>query len=81
MTELISCTTDTASAAFNTFKNVDFIAQLPCFAHLMALLLKDAFQNGVLSVVLQGIHDLALMLKASPKRKSLLVAAGETANN
>lgn len=79
LTDFIGCTTDTASAAFNTFEVIDFIAQLPCFAHLIALLLKHAFEMGLLSSALQGIHDLVVMLKASPKRKSLLKRACEAA--
>ena len=68
LTDFIGCTTDTASAAFNTFEVIDFIAKSPCFAHLIALLLKHAFEMGLLSSALQGIHDLVVMLKASPKR-------------
>ena len=75
LTDIISCTTDTASAAFNTFDVVEYISQIPCFAHLVALLLKHAFESASLAAALQGIHDLVVLLKASPKRKSLLVAA------
>ena len=52
-----------------------YISQIPCFAHLVALLLKHAFESASLAAALQGIHDLVVLLKASPKRKSLLVAA------
>lgn len=75
LTDVISCTTDTASAAFNTFDVVEYISQIPCFAHLVALLLKHAFESASLAAALQGIHDVVVLLKASPKRKSLLVAA------
>ena len=51
------------------------ISQIPCFAHLVALFLKHAFESVSLAAALQGIHDLVVLLKASPKRKSLLVEA------
>ena len=75
VTDLLSVTTDTASAAFNTFDIIDFVCQIPCFAHLIALLLKHAFDSVDLVAALKGIHDLVVLLKASPRRKSLLVDA------
>ena len=75
VTDLLSVTTDTASAAFNTFDIIDFVCQIPCFAHLIALLLKHAFDSAALDAALQGIHDIVILLKASPRRKSLLVDA------
>ena len=75
LTDLLSNTTDTASAAFNTFDPVDFIAQFPCFAHLIALLLKHAFEDGSLSEALKGIHDIVVLLRSSPKRKTTLQKA------
>ena len=71
LTDIISCTTDTASAALNTFDIVEYISQIPCFAHLVALFLKHAFESVSLAAALQGIHDLVVLLKASPKLKSL----------
>ena len=75
LTDLLSNTTDTASAAFNTFDPVDFIAQFPCIAHLIALLLKHAFEGGQLAASLKGIHDLVVLLRSSPKRKIMLKKA------
>jgi len=80
LTDMLSCTTDTASNAFNAFDPVDFVAQAPCFAHLIALLLKHAFEYILLLLALEGIHDLVVLLRASPKRKTLLMAACTSAS-
>jgi len=75
LTDILTCTTDTASSAFNTFDPVDYVGQVPCFAHILALMLKHSFEYALLALALEGIHDLVVLLRASPKRKTLLVAA------
>jgi len=63
LTNFIYATTFIASGEFNAFELVNFIAQSPCFAHLIAHFLKYAFGPGLIPSAIQGIRDLIVMLK------------------
>jgi len=67
LTDFVSATSDTASTTVNTVEVIGFIAQLPCFTHFIALLLKHAFGSGLLAS--------AVMLKTPPKRDFFLTRA------
>jgi len=57
----------------NHLRVIGFIAQLSCSAHLIALLLKPAFDADLLASTL-----LVVLLKASPEQKSLPICGQET---
>ena len=73
--DCLACTQDTTSSSFNVFNDVDFVAQLPCFAHLLNLVLKHSIGEGPLKDALKQIRHLVVCLKGSPKRKQVLQAA------
>jgi len=73
--DCLACTQDTTGSSFNVFDDVEFVAQLPCFAHLLNLVLKHSIGEGPLKDALKQIRHLVVCLKGSPKRKQVLQAA------
>lgn len=73
--DYLVCTQDTTASSLNVFDDVEFVAQLPCFAHLLNLVLKHAIGDGPLKESLKAIRHLVVCLKGSPKRKQVLLDA------
>ena len=73
--DYLACTQDTTASSLNVFDDVDYVAQLPCFAHLLNLVLKHSIGDGPLKNALKQIRQLVVFLKGSPKRKQVLIEA------
>ena len=80
---LTSCTQDSTPSSFNTFDNIDSVAQLMCMAHVLALLIKWSVEKcDVLDAAIEACQKVASLIKGkgSSKRRKLHEQACKEAN-